>query len=171
MSKKRTFWPYGILLSLLAIILSCVATIIFSLDYPVYEDDSFLQKYQSVDRNINEIAKQHTAFEKDYRIEFNLNPNFDKKNRPFYELENGENSLEFFIKALQNDENVNNINFQALLTRPHTSEQDKELSVVNKAESFFIALPELEKGRWQVKLRAEKDSERVGFYTYNLFIK
>lgn len=171
MPKKRTFWPYGILLSLLAIILSCVATIIFSLDYPVYEDDSYLQKYQSVDRNINDITRQHTAFEKNYNIELNLTPNFDKKNRPFYELGSEANLLEFFIKALQNGENTNDMSFQALLTRPHTSEQDKKLDTINKVDSFFITLPELEKGRWQVKLRVQKDDEKIGFYTYNLFIK
>ena len=47
-ATKKTFWPYGILLSLFAIVCACVVTIIYASNYPVYEDDSFLGKYQEV---------------------------------------------------------------------------------------------------------------------------
>nr|MBP3725376.1 hypothetical protein [Campylobacter sp.] len=45
--NKKTFWPYGILLSLVAIVIACVITIIICLDYPVYTDDSYFDTYQN----------------------------------------------------------------------------------------------------------------------------
>ncbi|TKX29861.1 hypothetical protein CQA38_03590 [Campylobacter sp. MIT 12-5580] len=181
-TKKKTFWPYGILLSILAIILACVATIIFSLDYPVYEDDSFMQKYQSVDRNINDIKQKQTRFEEDYRLSLNLKPKFDKKKREFYELESLATELEILLHEISEDRSAHNISFEALLTRPHTNKQDTKLeilsfSLTNKLKKSFntyslkIALPNLEKGRWQLKLKAQKNDTQVAFYTYNLVIQ
>ena len=172
--KRKTFWPYGILLSLFAIIAACVATIVFALDYPVYEDDSYLQKYQQVDNNFNEIQQKDENFKKNYEVRLNLKPQFDKKNRPFYEAKSAQ-SLEFSITQ-KGDLNLNSIKPTLLLTRPHTSEQNQHLDMsetsADKLDTsiFITALPSLEKGRWQLKLKLEKDKNSVGFYEFNLLV-
>ncbi|KGI55647.1 FixH family protein [Campylobacter sp. MIT 97-5078] len=185
-TKKKTFWPYGILLSILAIILACATTIIFSLDYPVYEDDSFMQKYQSVDRNINDIKQKQINFEKNYHLSLNLKPQLDKKKREFYELESTTTELEILLREVHEDISAYGISFEALLTRPHTNKQDTKLEILSfnlansdtallkksfNTYSLKIALPNLEKGRWQIKLKAQKDDTQIAFYTYNLVIQ
>ena len=78
-TNKKTFWPYGILLSLFAIVGACIATIIYASNYPVYEDDSFLSKYQEVDYNFNEIKLKDENFKNSYQVSLNLKPQIDKK--------------------------------------------------------------------------------------------
>lgn len=185
-NDKKTFWPWGILLSIIAIIIACVATIIFSLDYPVYEDDTFMQKYQSVDRNINEIKRQQDEFEKNFVLQADLKPYYDEIDRIFYILDDKTKEINIFLSQL-NQLNAKDIHFEALLTRPHTTEQDSSLELSSLSEvdntqslnislepnalknySFKILLPKLEKGRWQVKLKAEKNEIQRAFYTYSL---
>lgn len=85
-TNKKTFWPYGILLSLFAIVGACIATIIYASNYPVYEDDSFLSKYQEVDYNFNEIKLKDENFKNSYQVSLNLKPQIDKKKREFFEV-------------------------------------------------------------------------------------
>ena len=192
--KRKTFWPYGILLSLFAIVAACVATIIFALDYPVYEDDAYLQKYQQVNNNINELQLQDATFKRNYRVRLNLEPKMDAKNRPFYEIKQGTKELEFMVQEISEDIHANGIKPTLLLTRPHTSEQDKWLDtselVLNNVPfidirgktstglkksfnryTFVALLPEsLSKGRWQIKLNAQKNENSIGFYEFNLLV-
>lgn len=193
-AKKKTFWPYGILLSLFAIVCACVVTIIYASNYPVYEDDSFLGKYQEVDYHFNEIQQKDKAFKREFRVSLNLKPRLDERKREIYEIKAGTKELEFFVQELWEDRHANNIKFTLLLTRPHTNAQDKWLQanelvlynepyVINERGqtstrlkksfnryAFKAALPELEKGRWQVKLNAQKDEKRIGFYEFNLVV-
>ena len=193
-TNKKTFWPYGILLSLFAIVGACIATIIYASNYPVYEDDSFLSKYQEVDYNFNEIKLKDENFKNSYRVSLNLKPQIDKRKREFYEIKAGTKELEFFVQELLEDLRANGIKPTILLTRPHTNAQDSWLQaselvlnnepyVINERGqsstklkkslnryAFKATLPELEKGRWQVKLNAQKNENSIGFYEFNLLV-
>ncbi len=192
-TNKKTFWPYGILLSLFAIVGACIATIIYASNYPVYEDDSFLGKYQEVDYNFNEIQQKDENFKKNYEVHLNLKPQFDKKKREFYEVKPAQ--VLTFRVAERNDlsKNASDINATLLLTRPHTKKQDEwlqtsEFKLANKpfkdkfgklstglkkhsnAYIFTANLPNLAKGRWQLKLKLDKDENSTGFYEFNLVV-
>ena len=52
---KKSFWPYGIVLSIVAIILACAATIVVAINNPVEMDSAYMQSHQSVDENITFI--------------------------------------------------------------------------------------------------------------------
>ena len=187
-TNKKTFWPYGILLSLFAIVGACIATIIYASNYPVYEDDSFLGKYQEVDYNFNEIKLKDETFKRQFHINLNLKPQIDKRKRPFYEVKFGTKELEFFVQELWEDTHANDIKLTILLTRPHTNAQDSWLQaselVLNNERgqnstkleksfnryAFKVVLPELEIGRWQVKLNAQKNENSTGFYEFNLLV-
>lgn len=187
---KKTFWPYGILLSLFAIVCACVITIIYASNYPVYEDDSFLEKYQEVDHNFNEIQQKDENFKRNYTINLNIEPKFDDKKRPFYEVKFGANELEFIVKE-RDEHSAGDIRSVLLLTRPHTNTQDSWLQASELVLSntpftdeydqtstereksfnhytFKATLPELQKGRWQIKLKATKNENIIGFYEFNL---
>ena len=174
--KRKTFWPYGILLSLFAIVAACVATIVFSLDYPVYEDDAYLQKYQQVDNDFNKIQIQDANFKQNFEVGVNLAPKLDTKNRAFYEVQGAKN-IEFSIVSKANL-SPNAIKPTLLLTRPHTSTQNQHLDIseiqanADKIDTsiFSTTLPALEKGRWQLKLRLEKDENTIGFFEFNVVV-
>lgn len=192
-TNKKTFWPYGILLSLFAIVGACIATIIYASNYPVYEDDSFLSKYQEVDYNFNEIKLKDENFKKNYEVHLNLKPQFDKKKREFYEVKPAQ--VLVFRVAERNDlsKKASDINATLLLTRPHTNKQDEwlqtsEFKLANKpfkdkfgklstgykkhsnAYAFTANLPNLAQGRWQLKLKLVKDENSIGFYEFNLLV-
>lgn len=192
-TNKKTFWPYGILLSLFAIVGACVATIIYASNYPVYEDDSFLSKYQEVDYNFNEIQQKDENFKKNYEVHLNLKPQFDKKKREFFEVKPAQ--VLVFRVAERNDlsKSASDINATLLLTRPHTNKQDEwlqtsEFKLANKpfkdkfgklstgykkhsnAYAFTANLPNLAQGRWQLKLKLDKDESSIGFYEFNLLV-
>lgn len=192
-TNKKTFWPYGILLSLFAIVGACIATIIYASNYPVYEDDSFLSKYQEVDYNFNEIKLKDENFKNSYQISLNLKPQIDKKKREFYEVKPAQ--VLVFRVAERNDlsKKASDINATLLLTRPHTNKQDEwlqtsEFKLANKpfkdkfgklstglkkhsnAYAFTANLPNLAQGRWQLKLKLAKDENSIGFYEFNLLV-
>lgn len=192
-TNKKTFWPYGILLSLFAIVGACVATIIYASNYPVYEDDSFLSKYQEVDYNFNEIKLKDENFKNSYQVSLNLKPQIDKKKREFYEVKPAQ--VLVFRVAERNDlsKKASDINATLLLTRPHTNKQDEwlqtsEFKLANKpfkdkfgklstgykkhsnAYAFTANLPNLAQGRWQLKLKLTKDENSIGFYEFNLLV-
>lgn len=192
-TNKKTFWPYGILLSLFAIVGACIATIIYASNYPVYEDDSFLSKYQEVDYNFNEIKLKDENFKNSYQVSLNLKPQIDKKKREFFEVKPAQ--VLTFRVAERNDlsKNASDINATLLLTRPHTNKQDEwlqtsEFKLANKpfkdkfgklstglkkhsnAYAFTANLPNLAQGRWQLKLKLAKDENSIGFYEFNLLV-
>lgn len=192
-TNKKTFWPYGILLSLFAIVGACIATIIYASNYPVYEDDSFLSKYQEVDYNFNEIKLKDENFKNSYQVSLNLKPQIDKKKREFYEVKPAQ--VLVFRVAERNDlsKKASDINATLLLTRPHTNKQDEWLQtskfkLANKpfkdkfgklstgykkhsnAYAFTANLPNLAQGRWQLKLKLAKDDNSIGFYEFNLLV-
>ncbi|KAA6224604.1 MULTISPECIES: hypothetical protein [unclassified Campylobacter] len=192
MSKTKTFWPYGILLSIFAIILACIVTIVFASNYPVYEDDFYFDKYQNVESNFDKIQQKQAEFNKFFNVNLELDEKFDKKDRPFYELYKDQNNIMIFIKELS-DLSASDIKTSGLLTRPHTNKQDKNLDlnlylanepianengVLNKGlrtslntYALNTILPELENGRWQLKLKLEKDENTIGFFSFNLFVQ
>lgn len=192
-TNKKTFWPYGILLSLFAIVGACIATIIYASNYPVYEDDSFLSKYQEVDYNFNEIKLKDENFKNSYQVSLNLKPQIDKRKREFFEVKPAQ--VLVFRVAERNDlsKKASDINATLLLTRPHTNKQDEwlqtsEFKLANKpfkdkfgklstgykkhsnAYTFTANLPNLAQGRWQLKLKLAKDENSIGFYEFNLLV-
>ncbi|WP_270966456.1 hypothetical protein [Campylobacter upsaliensis] len=186
MDKKKTFWPYGILLSLFAIVLACVATIIFASGYPVYEDDSFFLSYQEVESNYDQIElKQKKFFENfalildDSKINFEEKMIDEKRSKKAYVLKDDNITL-LLVKQPEGKIELKDIHLSAKLTRPHTSENDMFLQEKNvsiklfnngaKAKAYLFSLPTLAKGRWQLKIKAE-NKDILGFKSFEFFVQ
>ncbi|CAM3397355.1 hypothetical protein CAUP111243_02615 [Campylobacter upsaliensis] len=186
MDKKKTFWPYGILLSLFAIVLACVATIIFASGYPVYEDDSFFLSYQEVENNYDQIElKQKKFFENfalildDSKINFEEKIIDEKRSKKAYVLKDDNITL-LLVKQPESKIELKDIHLSAKLTRPHTSENDMFLQEKNvsiklfnngaKAKAYLFSLPTLAKGRWQLKVKAE-NKDILGFKSFEFFVQ
>ena len=159
----------------------------------MYEDDSFLSKYQEVDYNFNEIKLKDENFKNSYQVSLNLKPQIDKRKREFFEVKPAQ--VLVFRVAERNDlsKKASDINATLLLTRPHTNKQDEwlqtsEFKLANKpfkdkfgklstgykkhsnAYTFTANLPNLAQGRWQLKLKLAKDENSIGFYEFNLLV-
>lgn len=174
-SNKKTFWPYGILLSIFAIVIACIVTIIFASNYPVYEDDSYLEKYQNVDKNINQIQKQQKNFDDNFIVKLNINNKKNKKGKIIYNIKQDQKYINILIEEKTNL-NAFDIKSISKLTRPHTNTQDKILE--NKIEKntnntyiLKIKIPQLEHGRWQIKTKLEKNKDTIGFFSFDLLVQ
>lgn len=178
--QKKTFWPFGILIALFAIVCACVATIIFASNYPVFEADNFLGKYQEVDKNFNELASQNEHFRANFKVALNGTAKFHSSKKQIFEL--GDTAELEFIVIQEGNLSANAIKPTLLLTRPHTNADDKwlEASAITPLKNenspfdfytFSAKLPQMDAGRWQVKLKAEFDADTIGFYEFELVKK
>ncbi len=145
-NKKRfNFWPYGITISIVAVVILCIDMIVISLKNPVYMDDFYLEKYQNVDENINKIITSQKKFDKKYTIEVDMAEKFSAKN----------NSIKIKIVDKITAKNAKNAKIELLITRPDSSKFDKKLSVIEIKDGYYIFQPfDIEKkGRWQIMLK------------------
>lgn len=156
--SKKTFWPYGILLSILAIVVSCIATIIYSLDYPVHMDNFYFDKYQNVEKYYNEIQISEKEFIKKFDIKLqNSDFKIDKKEK-----------LKFLVLPKQNAD-IATLKAQILITRPHTNYENFDLnsSLINSEivsdEFVFKKL-----GRWQIMAKISDDKNATKFYNFDI---
>lgn len=160
LTDKKTFWPYGILISFFLIISACAVTIILSLDYPVYMDNFYLEKYQNVDKKYNEIQISQKEFESRYDISF----------RPFETKVNEKFEIELTVMP-KSKVFSNEIKGKILLTRPDSNKFNKEFEASFKNKTFtipniIVGMP----GRWQVMARLD-DGVFKGFYRFEFYAK
>lgn len=173
LESKKTFWPYGILISIFAIVVACVATIIVASNYPVYEDDFYFDSYQNVENNYNIIQKQQEQFDTLFKVEFQ-NDKIDligKRKIASYTISADYYLAQFKITALNDQANIQNLKSEILLTRPHTREFDQKLLGQIQDGVLSVSLPQLEKGRWQLKIKLSTDDEITGFFSYELNVQ
>lgn len=155
--NKKTFWPYGIMLSLVAIFVACVATVVISLDYPVYMDDFYLSKYQNVDKNYNEIQISQAKFEKKYSVSFTQNN--VKVDTP--------TDISIKITPLLGQA-LPKFSSDVLLTRKFTTEFDKTFTLNSQGNEIIIPQVTLkDQGIWQIKVIISDDANNTAFYSFD----
>ncbi|EGK7561868.1 hypothetical protein IO476_000856 [Campylobacter coli] len=170
LKSKKTFWPYGILISIFAIVVACIATIVVASNYPVYEDDFYFDSYQNVENNFNVIQKQQEQFDTLFKVEFQ-NDKVDfigKRKIASYAIDTDSYLAKFKITALSDKVNTQNLKSEILLTRPHTREFDQKLLGQIQDGVLSVSLPQLEKGRWQLKIKLSTEDGIIGFFSYEL---
>lgn len=177
-NKRKTFWPYGIILSIIAIIISCAYTIYYSLDYPVHLDDFYFDKYQKVERNFNDIQIMQSNFDKEFFVNIKNPEVFIDGNKVDYEFfkPNRKRPMPVFKPnanlTIKFDTNASNLELTTRLTRPHNNFENKELNasiVANKIEIPNLKITD--EGRWQILLKAKADENKVGFFKFDFYVK
>ncbi|CAD7287516.1 hypothetical protein LMG7974_00395 [Campylobacter majalis] len=155
-NSKKTFWPYGIVLSIIACVIACVATIIISLDYPVEMDNIYFQNKQKVDQNINEILASQKEFDDKFGIKL-LNDEIKI---------NALNEIKISIKNKTQNSKITS--YKAMMTRPETNAFNVELNAT-LTDGFLTTKfnPSLI-GRWQFMLQLQ-DENATGYYRFELF--
>jgi hypothetical protein len=157
MSKKESnYWPHFIIALVLFAIALGIWTIKVAVDNPVELDNSYMMKYQDVDRNFYKIEQEKKEFDKRYSIYL--------KNR---KLNVGKNRVVLFVKSKDDEKNIKNAKVEILLTRPETTKYDKKY-VAKFDNGAYVADIEIPKeGRWNLIVKVTVGSISR-FTTYKL---
>lgn len=133
-------WPILIALSIFGVFSLGVWTIMFAMKSPVQESDIYMEKYQAVDDNVNDIIQAKIFFNQKYNISY-LTP----------QIKVDGTSIEY--KITDKKENpINNALINIIITRPNTHTYDIALdkpSISNGVYTFeSVKLPKA--GRWNI---------------------
>lgn len=157
---ERNYWPHAIVGGIVFIVIACGVTIAIAVQNPVEMDSFYLEKYQSVDKNINEIMEKQVIFDEKYALEYQ-----EKK------LTIGKDeTIHLKIKDKKSGEYLKNADITLMLTRPETNENNKEMKALNAVnEAFIFEKIQVNKpGRWQLLTRI-KVGEFEGFNKYEVY--
>lgn len=145
--KEKNYWPHTVVLMIVGIIIASGFTIKIAVNNPVHEDDIFLDTYQNVDENINEILISQHQFMQKYDIKVN-----DK-------LSYGENSLKIRVIDKSNGNLVGDANVTLLVTRPETTEFDQKFENLKYENGSYIAdsIQLQKQGRWFIMPKVTVD--------------
>ncbi len=153
MSKKqKSFWPYGITIAILAVVVMGVGTIVTALKHPVQMDEAYMKKYQNVDNHINEIKKSQELFDKQYSVKI--------KNKQF---NLGKNRLNIIVTDRYTNKIADNLTISVKITRPDDDRFDIKLAAKEKADKYIFPEFDIKKpGRWLILV--DVSNGKVGGY-------
>lgn len=157
--ERKNYWPHGIIGSIILIIIACIATVIFALEHPVEMDSYYLEKYQQVDRDINNIIKKQKEFFAKYDVVFDT-----KK----LNLDNPSNIV-FSIIDKQTNKPLQKAEILMLLTRPDSNKFNQELNatIAKNGKFIFENIVVNKPGRWQFKTKIKSENFE-GFHEYEV---
>lgn len=170
MQNQKTFWPYGILISLGLIVIACIVTIFIASKAPVYEDNFYFDSYQNVELNYNEIQNRQKTFDENFKLSINDKESFMHKKNQVYYINEGRNELRIAIENLK-DYDLNKLQIQTLLSRPHTNVNDENLQARLEGSDLVLDFNIKEKGVWQILLKITQNENSVGFFKFFLQTK
>ncbi|RAX56877.1 hypothetical protein CCZ01_08020 [Helicobacter monodelphidis] len=156
-------WPIAIVLFVCVVIVLIVVTVQIALKNPVQLEDSFLMSYQEADASINDIQKEQKQFLEHYQVHFEL------PKQQSLEFSQG---ISFVLIQRDNQKKLVDAKIlKAILTRPHTSRDDKDLEFYAQNQHYqseaFI-LPDY--GRWIVQGVLEIDGKK-GYFKHSFFVE
>jgi hypothetical protein len=151
--KKKTFWPYGITIAILAVVVMGAGTIMIALKHPVQMDEAYMKKYQNVDNHFNEIKKSEELFKKQYDVKI-INSTFTI----------GKNSLDISVLDKYTGRHAENLLINVKITRPDDDRYDIKLTSKERGESYIFPSFEInKKGRW-IMLVDVSNGKVSGYY-------
>lgn len=142
---ERNYWPHTVIGMIVACVIACGWTIKIAFDNPVEMDTFYMEKYQHVDQNINEILELQTAF----NAQFDLAYSSEK-------FVIGENSIVLTLSDKQGKA-IENATVTLMLSRPETNQDNNKISVSKAQNGQYTFGPfEIKKpGRWQILSKIE----------------
>ncbi len=158
MKKERNYWPHAILGIIISVVVAGAWTVKIALDNPVQEDTYFMDKYQYVDTNINELLEKKAKFDAKYRVEL-INQSFVV----------GKNNIQLKIEDKSAMSLPKNAKIEILITRPETNKYNQKLTPSSSKENMFVfndvKIPKI--GRWQVLVKT-KAGQLEGFNRFEV---
>jgi len=140
-NNKKSFWPYGIIISIVLVAIACIINVKIALEHPVEYDTYFLSNKQVLDADINDLLASQEMFNKKYTVDV-IYEKFEEKN----------NEIKIKITNKLTQEIIKNANFELMITRPDTSAFDIKPKLKGFANNEYTFEPFNinKKGRWQI---------------------
>ncbi|MDD3343374.1 MAG: FixH family protein [Sulfurospirillaceae bacterium] len=143
MTKKkveRNYWPHAVIGMILSVVVAGAYTINLAIKNPVEMDTYYMEKYQKVDQNINEILALQAKFDAKFDVHYSTKT---------FVL--GKNSISINVTD-KNGNAVENAAVTLLLSRPETNKNNLEMKPSQAAHGSytFDALEIAKPGRWQI---------------------
>ncbi|ARU49623.1 FixH family protein [Sulfurospirillum diekertiae] len=138
--SERTYYPHVVVGMIIGCVIACAITVKIAMDHPVEMDTFYMEKYQKVENNINEIIELQGKFD----TQFNLAYSTEK-------FEMGQNSITLKLTD-KSGVAVNNANITMMLSRPDSNKDNKQLlpSKVENGNYTFGPFEINKPGRWQI---------------------
>ena len=142
---ERNYWPHTIIAMIVACIIACGWTIKIALDNPVEMDTFYMEKYQKVDQNINEIIELQTKFDAAFDLSYSTE-----------QFVMGQNTMTLKLTD-KSGKVVNNANITMMLSRPETNKDNKQMKPTKVENGLYTFGPfDIQKpGRWQILSKIE----------------
>lgn len=156
-AKERNYWPHGIVISIILVVIACAWTIKIAIENPVQMDSYYMEKYQDVDKNMHTIEEKQKLFFERFDIVYTHSKIV--VGQPF--------SLNLSIKDKTKGVNLEEADVKLLITRPDTNDFNQKFSFLKAINSQFEAKNIVlnKPGRWQF-LAKIKYKEYEGFHKY-----
>jgi len=160
MTKTKNYWPHGIVLVLIFMVCACAAVVIIAIKNPVQMDSFYMEKYQQVDENINEIMAEQKVFDENYALEY--------KTKKF--IIGAQNSFELSIKNKKDGSLLKKAEIKLMVTRPETNEFNQVISAKQAINGMFIfnGIQVTKPGRWQILTKIHING-KSGFNKYEVY--
>jgi hypothetical protein len=157
---EKNYWPHAIVLVLCFMVFACAMVVKIAMDNPVQMDSFYLEKYQTVNENINEIRAKQKVFEENFVLSY--------KTKKFTMGES--NSFEMSIKNIKDQTIVKNAEIRLVISRPDSNDYNQEFTLKSTKNGVFIfdgikaELP----GRWQI-LTKINIGDKSSFNQYEVY--
>ena len=175
-SDKGKYWPYMILGFLVIGITLGYWTVKHAIGMPVHESNEYMMKYQTAEKDANEIIEAQERFDRKYNLKLegmklsDFKPeHLKRKPGPIVALES-KNTIRYRISDKAGNP-VDDINVSLLLTRPHTEKEDQYFKEVpgEKGLYTFQNVKIENPGRYILRVRAQKGDavkflDTAGYY-------
>ncbi|WP_024954125.1 FixH family protein [Sulfurospirillum arcachonense] len=158
--KERNYWPHAIVVVLILMVFACASVVKIAMDNPVQMDSFYLEKYQSVDNNINDIKKEQKLFDENYVLSYKTKKfKMGEPNKFLMSIENRD------TKSL-----VKKAEIKLVVTRPETNEFNQEITIRNSKNGIFIfeGIKADKPGRWQILTKINIGNNH-GFNKYEVY--
>ncbi|SFV90657.1 hypothetical protein MNB_SV-4-334 [hydrothermal vent metagenome] len=170
-TKEKSYWPHMIMGFLLIGMTLGYWTVKSASSAPVQETNDYMMKYQQADIHINEILAKKQKFDSSYAIVL------DGAKKAKLELENVKRTKDEEVVLLhpgantftyrvidKNNQPVNGIKVDFLLTRPHTDKDNVLLESIPSKDGEYVAKVNVIKpGRYILRLKATVDKNTIGY--------
>ncbi len=160
LKQEKNYWPHAIVMVLIFMVFACAMVVKIAMDNPVQMDSFYLEKYQTVNEDINSILEKQKVFEEKFAIKYETEKFIIGK----------PNTFKMSIKDIKNNNLVKNAEIKLVLSRPDTNEFNQEFNLKSAVNGFFTIdnIKVNKPGRWQI-LTKIKIGDKSSYNQYEVY--
>jgi len=167
--NKKTYWPHMIVGFIAIGITLGYWTVKSAIRMPVHESNEYMLKYQTAEKDANEIIEAQQRFDKQYNLTLtgmktsDFKPEHLKRKHARIVALKPVNRIAYRMTDKAGNP-VSDANVTLLLTRPHTEKEDQLFKHIPYKDGYYVVekLQLKNPGRYILRVRAQK-GDAIGF--------